>query len=223
MQTVVEALYKSNNKIRFGWNSEPLNPPTLTRIQSYKIYGGLAGVVGSLQKLAENISPQTSELPATRGKVVYDALIADVRTLLSLSADMNFNNIVLYWAVTLVDQNGVESTLADSNIAEIFPVGIEPKLRKDDPTSYRQIFGFSDEELRWIKTAASSRGAIIVDTSDFFKANIITEYTYTGTGDVSTSKSYLADRTAPGSSAKLTINDYSGANLIKSTILDSTV
>lgn len=223
MQTAIEALYKSKNKIQFGWNPEPLNPPTLTQIQSYKVYVGLAPVTGSLQKLAENISPQESALPGTRGKVTYTAQIADVRALLSMPAADDFTNRVLYWAITYVDQNGSESATANSEIVTVFPVGIEPKLRKDDPTTYRQIFGFSDEELRWVKAAASSKGAIIVDTSDYFKANITTEYTYTGGGDVSTAKSYLTDRTAPGSPATLTVNEYSGGNLVKQIIMDSTV
>lgn len=217
---IVESLWKSSDKMILGWNPEPVNPTT---VRYYKLYIGLAGITGSLTLLADNVSPRPSAQPAYRGKVAYEAEISEVRTTLGLPSTVNFTNIILYYAVTYVDQTGSETALASSPISESLPVGIMPREKKDDPTAYRQIFGFSDSSLRWVKAAASNNGGLIVDTSDFYKANVITEYTYTGTGDVSTAKSYLADRTAPGSPAKLVINEYSGSNLVKSTVTDSTV
>lgn len=220
MATTVETLYKTASTMVLGWNREPVDPATL---KSYKLYVGLAGVTASLNLLASNISPRTSDQPAHRGKVVYEVSIQDIRTLLGLPVTVDFTNVILFYAVTYVNQSDVESSLANSIISESLPVGIMPKQRKDDPTTYRQIFGFSDNDLRWVKAAASPNGGLIVDNSDFYKANIITEYTYTGTGDVSTAKSYLADRTASGSPAKLVINEYSGGDLVKTTVTDSTV
>jgi predicted membrane-bound spermidine synthase len=93
---------------------------------------------------------------------------------------------------------------------------------KDDPTMNRHIYVFNDDVQRWVKTAGSSSGAIITDTADFYKASITTVYTYDGT-NLSSTKSYLSDATAAGSAAKLTTYSYSGSQLTKVVVTDSTV
>lgn len=221
MQATVNSLWKQSDTMVLGWKPDSSIDPA--DIKNYKIYVGLANLSTALVLLGDNINPQVSELPAHRGNVVYQATIADVRSVLSLPTTINFTNVLLYYAVTYVNHSGVESTLANSTISESLPAGIEPKQRKDDPTAYRQIFGFNDNDYRWVKLAASNNGGVAVDSADFYRINTITEYTYTGGGDVSTAKSYLSDRTWAGSPAKLIINEYSGSNLIKTTVMDSTV
>ena len=216
MITVVEALDKTKDKLQLGWNKEP------EAVASYKLYAGLSPIVGAMTLLKSDINPQVSEQPGSRRKVTYEAQIADVRTALSLSAAIDFTNITLYWTLTWVDAAGTESPIADSTIVEIPPVGIDRKTRKDDPTVNRFMYGFSDEIYRWVKMAASSNGGLAVDTSDYYKANITTEYTYDGT-NLATAKSYLSDRTVAGSPAKLTTYTYSGSDVIKVVVTDSTV
>ena len=216
MQSVIEPLYKSKDLIQFGWSPEPG-----VTVSSYKIYAGK--VSGSLSALVTGISPKPSTNPMNLGKVSYDVTIASVRTLLSLASTDDFSNQVLYFAITYVDSTGAESSLADSTVVKVPPVGILPKLRLEDPTVNRYIFGFSDEDQRWIKLAASSSGGLITSASDFYAANVTTEYTYDGSNNVLTEKSYLSDETTAGSPAKLITYEYTGGNVTKKTITDSTV
>lgn len=215
MNSFIESLYKSKENILFGWN-----PELGVTVQSYKIYVGIAPSVTSLSMLAENISSTVSNQPQSRGKIAYEAQIADVRALLSLVDTIDFTNTVFYFAITYIS-GGVESNLNDSVVVEVPPVGIGPRLMKDDPTINRHPYVFSDNEQRWAKQAGSAKGAAIVDGSDYYKTNIITEFTYDA-GNVITTKSYLTDATT-GSYAKLTTYEYSGSDVTKITITDSTV
>lgn len=213
MNSFIEPLYKAVDLIKFGWSREP-------GAASYNIYVGQ--VSGSLSLIYENIPNVASQLPVGLGKVNYDVAIEDVRTLLSLVSTINFGNKTFFFAITYVDSVGSESALADSRVVEVPPVGIIPKTMKDDPTMNRHPYVFSDELLRWVKMAGSSSGALITSDSDFYKDNITTEYTYDGT-NLLTEKSYLSDATTAGSPAKLTTNEYSGSQLIKVIVTDSTV
>lgn len=213
MNSFIEPLYKAQDLITFGWNRE-------AGAVSYKVYVGL--FPGSLVLLGGDIPDVASSQPVGRGKVLYDADIADVRTELSLASTVSFLNKVFYFAITYVDSLGAESALADSTVVEVPPVGITPKTMKDDPTIRRQGFVYSSDALRWVKMAGSSDGAVITDPSDFYKANVTTEYTYDGT-NVDTVKSYLSDATTAGSPAKLTTYTYSGSLVTKIEITDSTV
>lgn len=215
MISFIEALYKSDAKIQFGWNAEPVT------VQSYKVYVGQAP--GTLVLLAANINPQTSNDPSNYHKVIYTAQIADVRTLLSLPASLDFSNLLLYWAITYVNNLGVESLLADSRVVEVPPVGILGKVQKEDPTANRHMYGFSDGLQRWIKTAATTSGAIIVSSDSFYQSNVTTEYTYDSSGRILTELSYPSDRTTSGSPAKLITNTYGSSGLIKKVVTDSTV
>lgn len=218
MQSFIEPLYKSDSKIQFGWTPEPVS-----NVASYKIYVGLVGLPGSLSLLVSNINPQASQSPVSLGKVAYDVTASSVQAVLGLSSTSDFSNTVFYFAITYVDTAGTESALADSRIVEVPPVGIMSKLRKEDPTANRHVFGFSDELQRWVKIMTSGKGGLITDPSDFYKANITTEYTYDGSGNVLTTKSYLSDMTMSGAPAKLTTYEYSGGNVSKIIIADSTV
>lgn len=215
MNSFIEPLYKSLNIIKFGWNRE-------SGAVSYNVYVGTLPGAAALSKLVENLPDSASQEPVGRGKVVYDALIEDVRALLSLASTVNFGNKIFYFAITYMDSVGAESAIADSTVVEVPPTGITPKGMKDDPTMRRHGFVFSDDALRWVKMAGSSRGAVITDPSDYYKTNITTEYTYDGT-NVGTTKSYLSDATAVGSPAKLTTYTYSGSQVTKIEITDSTV
>lgn len=216
MNNRIEPLYKSISQIEFGWAKESGD------VVSYNIYVGIAGIVSAMTSLDTGIPNTTSELPQYRGKVAYKADIADVRSALSLSSDVDFSNIVLYWAITTVDSAGGESSLANSTILAVYPVGIDPKLQKDDHSIDRHIYGFSDSLIRWSKLAASGSGALITDGADYYKANITSEYTYDGT-NLKTIRSYPSDQTSSGSPAKLTTYEYSGSQMTKATITDSTV
>jgi len=215
MDSFIEPLYKSQSIIKFGWNRE-------SGAVSYKVYVGTLPGTATLLPLAVSIPDSASQQPVGRGKVIYDALIEDVRTLLSLASTVSFANKIFYFAITYVDSVGSESALADSTVVEVPPTGITPKEMKDDPTMRRQGFVFNDGVLRWVKMAGSSRGAVITDPSDYYKANITTEYLYDGT-NIDTIKSYLSDTTAAGSPAKLTTYTYSGSLVTKIEITDSTV
>ncbi len=213
MDSFIEPLYKAVDLIKFGWSRE-------SGAVSYKIYVGT--VEGSLLEVAENISDVASQQPVGRGKVVYDVTIEDVREVLSLVSTVSFLNRIFFFAITYVNSVGSESALADSRVVPVPPTGILPKEMKDDPTIRRQGFVFSDESYRWVKMAGSSRGAVVTDPSDFYKANITTEYAYDGT-NIDTVKSYLSDATAAGSPAKLTTYTYAGSQVTKIEITDSTV
>jgi hypothetical protein len=216
MINVIEPLYKSQNKIDFGWRPE-------VGAVSYKVYVGLAPA--SVTQLATGIDNIKSNRPMDMGKIPYTTNIADVQSLLSLSTDYDFSNTVFYFAITYVNSSGSESVhtpIPASNIIEVPPVGIIPRTMKDDPTINRHPYVFSDDTQRWTKVAGSSMGAVIVDSADFFKSNITTIYTY-DTTRVSTIKSYLSDATT-GSPAKLTTYSYNGSGLVSQIqITDSTV
>jgi hypothetical protein len=212
MNSYIEPLYKTKNIIKFGWKPE-------NGAASYKMYVGLSSI--NLTLLYSNISAQMSERSQDFGKVPYEASIADVQTALGLAATKDFSNTIFYFAITFVNAFGVESGITGSTVVEVFPVGIGARYMKDDPTIFRQGFVFSQDALKWAKMAGSSMGAVITDPSDFYKANIITEYTY-DTTNLATVKSYLTDSTV-GSPAKLTTYTYTGTQLTKMVVTDSTV
>jgi len=216
MNSFIEPLNKTADKIQFGWK-----PESPTGVSSYKIYVGQ--VPGSLTLLASNIAYQPSNEPGSFKKVTYDVTIDSVRTTLGIPTTFSFANLLLYFAITYVDSYGTESALTDSVVVEVPPVGIYGKTMKEDPTQNRHIYGFSDELQRWIKTASTGRGALIVDTSDYFKANMITQYTRDTSGNVLTALSYFGDRTTAGSPAKLITYDYTSGYVSMVTVSDSTV
>ena len=216
MITFIEPLYKGDNKIQFGWNPEPA-----LGVASYNIYVGQ--VPGTLTKFVTGISTRVSDNPINLKKVAYDVTIESVRTALSLPATSDFSNLVLYFAITYTDIAGADSPIGDSRVVEVPPVGILGKYKKEDPTSNRNIFGFSEEAQRWVKVAVSAGGALLVNSSDIFVPNVTTAYTRDSTGQVLTAKTYWSDRTTAGSPAKLFTYSYTGASVSKVTVTDSTV
>lgn len=222
MVTFIEPLWKDPLKITFGWNPEPN-----VTVSSYNVYCGLTPTIGTLAALATGVGPTVSQYSATRGKVVYNAAIADVQTLLSIASTKTFANTVFYFAITYLDENLSESSLADSTIVTVYPVGIDTKQMKEDPSINRHIYSFSDEDQRWIKTAGSNRGGVAVDNNEFYLINTISEYTYDASGNTTQIKTYLTDSTIAGSPAKLKLFEYNdGANPTsptKITVMDSTV
>lgn len=212
MDNVIQALYKDKDQIKFGWNKE-------TGAVSYNVYVGI--YESSLSLLESGIKDVSSEKSESRGKVVYYAQIADVRSTLSLGSTSDFSNSVLYFTITYVDSAGSESSLNDSIIVEVPPVGIISKPMKDDPTIRRHPFVFSENEQRWVKQIGSDSGAQIADLSDYYKMNITTDLAYDGT-NISTMLSYLSDASS-GAPAKLTTYSYSGGLVSKIAITDSTV
>jgi hypothetical protein len=219
MQTFIEALYKSDSKIQFGWNPEPS-----TVVTSYNIYVSQTPNFPAVPTaIATGVSPTVSNETPNYKKIIYNADIATVRTFLSLPATVTFDNILLYWAITYVDQYLSESSLADSRIVEVPPVGVSGKTRKEDPTINRNIFGFSEELQKWIKAASSSKGAIIVSSSGYYQDNITTAYTYDSSNRILTELHYRSDMTMAGAPAKLVTNTYDTDNLLLRIVTDSTV
>jgi hypothetical protein len=216
MITFIEPLYKGDNKIQFGWNPEPI-----AGVASYNIYVGQ--VSGSLTKIVSGISTRVSDNPINLKKVAYDVTIETVRTALSLPATADFSNLVLYFAITYTDIAGAESLIGQSHVIEVPPVGILGRYKKEDPSSNRNIFGFSDEAQRWVKAAATGSGALIVNSSDFFAPNVTTAYTRDSSGNPLTALTYWSDRTTAGSPAKLFTYTYDGGFVSKLVITDSTV
>jgi hypothetical protein len=214
MVTFIEALFKSDLLIKFGWN-----PETGVSIASYKIYVGRAP--GTLTLFASGISPTASNDTPAYKKVIYDATISAVQTVLGLPTTTTFDTLDLYWALTYVDTLGTESSY--SRVVEVPPVGISGKTRRDDPTINRNIFGFSNDLQKWIKTASSSMGAIIVSSSGYYQDNITSAYTYDGSGRVSTEKYYPSDMTTAGSPAKLVSYTYGSSGVSLKVVSDSTV
>lgn len=212
MNTYIEPLYKSAEYIDFGWNSEP-------GATGYRMYVGISPLALSL--VYGDITAQASDSPQNRGKVPWRAQIADVRTTLSLTSG-NFADTVFYFAITYLNGAGSESALSASTVVKVPPVGITLMLQKDDPTASRHNFYFSEDLQRWVKATGTSTGAVIVDSGDYYKSNLTTEYTYDGT-NVKTIKSYPSDATVAGSPAKLTTYTYTGSQVIKISITDSTV
>jgi hypothetical protein len=215
MNSIIEALWKSENLIKFGWTPEP-------GAWSYRVYVGLVPQIASMTALNTNVSASKSPDPATMGKVEYDVTAAAIQALLTLPVTITFANTIFYFMITWNDQDGIESSKSASTIVEIPPVGIMGKTRKDDPTVNRFIYGFSDQYQKWIKAASSGSGALITDPSDFYKANITSEYTY-DTTNIKTIKSYLSDRTSAGFPAKLTTYEWTGSLVKKITVTDTTV
>ena len=217
MQTAIEALWKSKEKILMGWTPEPV-----AGITSYNIYVGLAPVLSSLTILQTNVPPYRSEnSPATLKKVSWEVTINSVRTVLGLAPDVDFSNTLFYFAITYL--NPTESDITRSILVSVPPVGIGALTRNSDvPTFERFIFGFSGDSQKWVKAAVTSTGAIIMAPSDFDKANITTEYTY-DTTNVKTMKSYPSDQTVAGSPAKLTTYTWVGSQVTKIVVTDSTV
>ena len=218
MNSFIEPLNKTAGKIQFGWKQE-----ATTGISGYNIYVGQVPAAASLTKIVTGVAPQVSSDPGTYKKVVYEVTIDIVRAALSISASYDFSNLLLYFAITYVDAYGVESAIDLSTVIEVPPVGIYGKTMKEDPTQNRHIYGFSDQLQRWIKAAASGTGALIVDTNDYYKANMITKYTRDSSGNVLTALSYFGDRTTSGSPAKLTTYSYSAGFVSKVAVTDSTV
>jgi hypothetical protein len=216
MISFIEPLYKSPASIVFGWKQEPTAGP----LDTYNVYVGTVGNVASLHALATKIPNVKDNATQTLGRVAYTANIANVQATLSLPASTDFSNKVFYFAITVVIA-GSESSLANSTIVLVPPVGITPKFMKDDPTQNRHGFVFNDDIQKWVKMAGSPSGAVVTDSADFYKSNITTVYTYSGS-NVATTLSYLSDTTS-GSPAKLTTYTYSGSNVSKIVITDSTV
>lgn len=222
MNTFIEPLYKDPLKIIFGWS-----PESGVTVASYNVYIGLVPTIANLVSLATGVKPDQSKQASTRGKIVYEAEIADVRTALSLSSDKDFSNTTFYLAITYVDNASVESSLSDSRVVTVPPTGIFPKEMKEDPTINRHLFEFSENRQRWIKVCGSEAGGIAVDQNDFYRINTVSEYTYDASGSVLTAKSYLSDNTAAGAPAKLIIYEYNDptnpTKATKITVSDSTV
>ena len=217
MITALEPLWKSKDKMMAGWTPEPI------AVSSYNIYVGLAPVLSSLTLLKNNISPYRSDVPQALKKVACEILVSDVRTVLGLSSSIDFSNTVFYFAITYLNLLGAESAIADSILVTVPPVGIGPKTRgSDDKSIERYVFGFSDDIQKWVKLVATPQGALMTSTSSLYALNTVTEYTYDGT-NVETMKTYSSDMTASGSPAKLTSYEYSGSQVTKVTMTDSTV
>ena len=213
MVTVIDPLYKAKDAIKFGWRPE-------YGAASYNMYVGL--VPSPLTLLYSGISAAISQQPSFQGMVPYTAQIADVRTKLSLASTVDFSNKIFYFSLTYVDSTGATSSISDSTVVEVFPVGIMGYYAKEDPTANRHEYVFSHDALKWAKMAGSGQGAVITDPSDFYKSNIILEYTY-DTSNLKTIKSYPTDSTLAGAPAKLTTYTYSGSQVTKVVITDSTV
>jgi hypothetical protein len=215
MVTFIEPLFKSSASIKFGWNPEPG-----VAVSSYNIYVGK--VPGTLTKIVSGINPRVSNDTPAYKKIVYDVPIALVISTLSLSATVTFDTLDLYWAITYVDSLGSESSITDSTIVEVPPVGITGKTQREDPTSNRHIFGFSDQLQKWIKAASSSSGAIIVSSSGYYQDNITTATTYDASGRPLIEKFYRSDMTEVGAPAKLATYTYGSGTSLK-VVTDSTV
>lgn len=218
MRTFIEPLYKDINKITFGWNPEPN-----IVVSSYSVYVGLAPA--SMVSLITGIRPDRSQQPPTRGKIVYEAPIEDIRSVLGLSVSKDFSNTLFFFAITYVDANGEISNLDDSRKVEVPPVGILGREMKEDPSINRHGYVFSDSAQRWIKMAGSARGGVAVSSSDFYLVNTVTEFKYDSSSRVIQEKTYLTDSSVVGSPAKLKLYEYVGTSTQPSRIIitDSTV
>jgi len=218
MKTFPEASYKSSDLLTLAWKPEPG-----VAVSDYDLYVGQVGdSTGNLSLLASGVasSPASDPQYSMVNKVYYDVPIATVQSTLGISSDLDFEDLVLYFALSYTNPSG---TTVFSKIVEVPPVGITGKLQKEDPAINRHIFGFSDELQRWIKSAATGNGALIVDSNDFYKDNITTEYSWTIDGSMATTLSYFSDRTTTGSPAKLTTYDYTNGHLLRIAVTDSTV
>jgi hypothetical protein len=211
MQSFIEPLYKSADKIQFGWNPEP-------GAVSYVMYVGLSKE--TLVLLYGNIPPYVSKYSNNLGKVPKDALIADVQAALGVIG--TFANAAFFFAITFVNASSVESPLSESTVVEVPPVGVTQRFMRDDPSINRHGYVFSNELQKWVKMLGTSTGALVVDSAPLFSANTVTEYTYDGT-NVATVKMYPSDATSAGSPAKLTAYTYNGGLLTKVSTSDSTV
>ena len=215
MVTFIEPLFKSSASIKFGWNPEPG-----VTVSSYNIYVGK--VPGTLTQIVGGINPRVSNDTPAYKKIVYDVPVSLVISTLSLLATVTFDTLDLYWAITYVNSAGSESSLTDSTIVEVPPVGIMGKTKREDPTANRNIYGFSEQLQRWIKAASSSSGAIIVSSSGYYQDNIVTATTYDASGRPLTEKFYRSDMTIAGSPAKLVTYSYGSGTSLK-VVSDSTV
>lgn len=218
MKSFIEPLNKTSTSIQFGWN-----PEAPTGVASYNVYVGQIPTALNPVPLISGIGPRVSNEPGSFKKVTCDVSIDSVRNLLGIPAVFDFSTLVLYFAITYVDSYGSESLLSNSTVVEVPPVGIYGKTMKEDPTQNRHMFGFSDEIQRWIKVAATGKGALIMDTNSYYSSNMVTEYTRDSSGNILTEKSYFSDRTTAGSPAKLTTYSYSSGFVSKTVVVDSTV
>jgi hypothetical protein len=209
MITFIEPLYKSKDSILFAWNPEP-------GAVSYTIYVGTTPVFAAMTSLVAGLHNAVGNNPAAPGKVAYKVTAASVLTALSLSTG-DFSANAFYFA--LVSDNAI----APSRVVLVPPVGIMPPYMKDDPTINRHPYVFSSDLYAWVKAAGSSNGATIIDSADYYKSNITTEYTY-DSSNVTSTKSYPSDATSSGSPAKLTTYSYNVLGKVtKIQITDSTV
>lgn len=215
MLSFIEPLYKSKSEIQFGWTPE-------SGAVAYNVYVGLGPNQTLLTRLDSSVSNVPSNLTSSRGKIPYTVGASDVQSVLGLSSANDFSNRVFYFAITSINASNVESSLSDSTVVEVPPMGIIPKTMKDDPTINRHEYVFSDQIQRWTKAMGSSSGAVIVDSADFYKMNMTSVYTYDGT-NLKTVKSYPSDATLTGMPAKLTTYTYSGSFVTKMVITDSTI
>jgi hypothetical protein len=213
MISFIEPLYKSQTSILFGWNPEP-------GATAYNIYVGLNALTSSMAHVATNINPTPGASPTVPGKVSCKVNIADVWTVLGITSG-DFSTSTYYFALTYNSPS--ESPVASSKIVQVPPMGVMSKYMRDDPTTNRHPYVFSDDIQSWVKAAGSPFGAAIVDTADFYKSNITIEYKYDST-NLSTVKSYLSDATSPGLPAKLTTYSYGAGGFVsKIQITDSTI
>ena len=216
MQSKIEPLYKSKDKITFGWTPEPV-----AGVTGYKIYVSLIPDYSTMTLIA-SVSPTPSAMAQDLGKVSKEITIESVRTALSIPTTSDFSNLLLSFTITYLDSAGNESSILESILVDVPPPGVLPKTMKDDPSINRHGYVFSDSLQKWTKSMGSAKGATVVDTSGFYKVNTITEKVYDGT-NLSSEKVYLSDQTASGAPAKLTTYEYTGGNVTKIIITDSTV
>jgi len=212
MAIQMEVLFKAGNLAHLAWKP-------YSGAFSYRLYVGLSS--GSLTLLYDNISALPSQMPADRGKIGVRAPIEDIQNLLGLTTE-SFLNTTFFFTVRYLDSAAVESPLVTADIIEVQPVGVAARTMRDDPSLFVQNYVFCPDLYRWVKMAGSSSGALATVTSGFYSANTVTEYTYDGT-NLSTEKVYPSDATVAGSPAKLTTYEYSGSQVTKITITDSTV
>jgi hypothetical protein len=192
-------------------------------VQAYNVYVGQIANPSSLTKIA-SVSPIPDNMnPGNTGKVIYVADIALVQATLSISSTLNFSNLLLYWAITYVDDTGTESDINSSRVVEVPPVGVYGKTMKEDPTINRHGYVFSDDLQSWIKMAGSDCGATVIDACDLYKTNTITKYGRDNSGNILTELIYWSDRTSTGSPAKLITYSYDNNLVSQIVVSDSTV
>lgn len=197
MPIVLELVKKSENVIKFYFNKVGGN------VKAANIYVSLTNVTGNYVKIPGSIANIPAS-PTGNVQVNFEVTLSQVQSLApSVTwSGVSFVNTPLFFRATEIDNNNVESPLADALPKFTGVTQVVPSVIRDNPSSNSFIHGFSEESLGWSRMATSVGGALSTSQIEFYEDNFVIDRTIDGSGNVTSELIYRSSDPV-GSYAKL--------------------